>query len=246
VVNCGKLDNRLHFLHHTLARHKSAFSTPFCRSFMGQLRFRISNAQDYDPHIWQTAYFSGLEGIPWSSRNRLDGDTLIVDRSVNESGKLSIVWPTQEYGPLLVSTASLRCQEQPYILPLELARGTIHRIRGRALDWQRIGSKDSGYVHANDGSSGGLFCQVHPGGESDLEECCELVSGIDRPGPLPHRSRWGERLYLSPCKLGINRSGNSAHCSGVKLVPYAGLGGPYQCTRSSFEHRAAFHGDRAA
>ncbi|MCU0716630.1 MAG: glycoside hydrolase family 10 [Pirellula sp.] len=108
---------------------------------MGQLRFRVRNAESYDPSIWQTAYVSGLEGIPWSSRNRIENDVFILDRAVNESGKLSIVWPTEEYGPLLLSTASLRCQESPYILILELARGTIHRIRGRALDWQRIGLK---------------------------------------------------------------------------------------------------------
>jgi hypothetical protein len=108
---------------------------------MGQLRFRVRNAESYDPSIWQTAYVSGLEGIPWSSRNRIENDVFILDRTVNESGKLSIVWPTEEYGPLLLSTASLRCQESPYILILELARGTIHRIRGRALDWQRIGLK---------------------------------------------------------------------------------------------------------
>jgi hypothetical protein len=62
---------------------------------MGQLRFRVFNAQAYDTNIWQTAFVSGLEGIPWASRNRLDGDTLTIDRTVTESGKLSVVWPTE-------------------------------------------------------------------------------------------------------------------------------------------------------
>jgi hypothetical protein len=96
---------------------------------------------DYDPHIWSTAYISGLEGIPWCGRNRIEDDCLVIDRAVNESGKLSIVWPTQEYGPILLTTASLRCSEEPYWLQLELARGTLHRIRGRGLDWQRVGLK---------------------------------------------------------------------------------------------------------
>jgi hypothetical protein len=108
---------------------------------MGQLRFRVPNAQSYDPQIWSTAFVSGIEGIPWASRNRIEDDGLIVDRNVNESGKLSIVWPTDEYGPIMLSTASLRCQEVPYWLHVELARGTIHRIRGRAMDWQRLGLK---------------------------------------------------------------------------------------------------------
>ncbi|MEQ1826077.1 MAG: hypothetical protein ABL921_09025 [Pirellula sp.] len=108
---------------------------------MGQLRFRVPNAQSYDSQIWSTAFVSGLEGIPWASRNRMDNDCLVIERDVSESGKLSIVWPTDEYGPIMLSTASLRCQDTPYWLPIELARGTIHRIRGRGMDWQRLGLK---------------------------------------------------------------------------------------------------------
>lgn len=108
---------------------------------MGQMRFRIPNSMDYDPQIWSTAYISGLEGIPWSGRNRIEDDCLVIDRAVNDSGKLSIVWPTKEYGPILLTTGSLRCSEQPYWLQLELARGTLHRVRGRGLDWQRVGLK---------------------------------------------------------------------------------------------------------
>lgn len=108
---------------------------------MGQLRFRVPKSQDYDPQIWSTAFVSGIEGIPWAGKNRLDGDCFIVERAVSDSGKLSIVWPTDEFGPILLSTASLRCQDDPYFLQLELARGTLHRIRGRAMDWQRLGLK---------------------------------------------------------------------------------------------------------
>ncbi len=108
---------------------------------MGQMRFRVPNASSFDPQIWSTAFVSGLEGIPWASRNRIEDDILIIDRSVGESGKLSIVWPTDEYGPIVLSTASIRCNDAPYLLSLELARGTIHRVRGRALDWQRVGLK---------------------------------------------------------------------------------------------------------
>jgi hypothetical protein len=108
---------------------------------MGQLRFRVPNAQSYDPQFWSTAFVSGIEGIPWASRNRIEDDCLVIDRNVSESGKLSIVWPTEEYGPIMLSTASLRCQDTPYWLHIELARGTLHRIRGRGVDWQRLGLK---------------------------------------------------------------------------------------------------------
>ena len=108
---------------------------------MGQLRFRVPNAASYDAQIWGTAFVSGIEGIPWASKNWIENDCLVIDRAVNESGKLSIVWPTEEYGPIMLSTASLRCQDTPYLLQLELARGSIHRVRGRGIDWQRLGLK---------------------------------------------------------------------------------------------------------
>ena len=108
---------------------------------MGLLRFRVPSAHEYDPQIWSTAFVSGIEGIPWASKNRIENDCLVIERAVNESGKLSIVWPTEEYGPIQLSTASLRCQDEPYWLHVELARGTIHRIRGRGLDWLRLGLK---------------------------------------------------------------------------------------------------------
>jgi hypothetical protein len=108
---------------------------------MGPLRFRVPNARAYDSQIWSTAFVSGIEGIPWASRNRIEDDCLVIERKVAESGKLSVIWPTEEYGPIMLSTASLRCQEAPYWLHVELARGTIHRIKGRGVDWQRLGLK---------------------------------------------------------------------------------------------------------
>jgi hypothetical protein len=129
---------------------------------------------DYDPHIWSTAFVSGLEGIPWSGRNRIEDDCLVIDRAVNESGKLSIVWPTQEYGPIVLTTASLRCSEQPYWLQLELARGTLHRIRGRGLDWQRVGLKLPEAFHSLIDQAIAVFIQACLSTDSP-ETCCALA-----------------------------------------------------------------------
>lgn len=141
---------------------------------MGQMRFRVPNANDYDPRIWSTAFISGLEGIPWASHNRIDDDYLVIERSVNESGKLSIVWPTREYGPILLTSASLRCVEEPYWLPLELARGTIHRIRGRGLDWQRVGLKfPEAYTSLIDQAVAAFIRAALA--TSNPTQCCELA-----------------------------------------------------------------------
>ena len=57
---------------------------------MGQLRFRVPNAQSYDSQIWSTAFVSGIEGIPWASRNWFENDCLVIDRSVDERRNGSI------------------------------------------------------------------------------------------------------------------------------------------------------------
>ena len=106
---------------------------------MGQFRFHVPDARAFDPLFWSTAYVTGIEGIPWPGRVTYGDDWVLIDRKLEESGKISLVWPTQEFGPIVLKTASLRCQKDPYDLAMELARGTIHRVRGRGLDWQRLG-----------------------------------------------------------------------------------------------------------
>jgi hypothetical protein len=108
---------------------------------MGSMQFRVPHPDQYDPMIWNSAYISGIEGVPWAGRVSMREDGFALQRSIEESGRLSIVWPNREYGASVLSTASLRCQNEAYWLPVELARGTLHRIRQRAFEWQRMGLK---------------------------------------------------------------------------------------------------------
>lgn len=140
---------------------------------MGQMRFRVPNAKAYDPRIWNNAFISSYDGFPWPCVNRVENDCLIIERSENESGKVSVVWPTREYGPILLTSGSLRCVEEPYLLPLELARGTIHRIRSRGLNWQCVGLKlPEAYTTLIDQSIT-QFIQAAVS-KSDVQRCCEL------------------------------------------------------------------------
>ncbi len=108
---------------------------------MGSMHFWVPQFDQYDPLIASTAYVSGIEGIPWAGRITSHSRGFSIQRSIDESGKLSIVWPNAEFGVSVLTTASLRCQDEAYCLPLELARGTLHRTRQRAFEWQRIGLK---------------------------------------------------------------------------------------------------------
>ncbi len=108
---------------------------------MGDLRFKVPDADKIDPRVWDTAYISGMEGIPWFCRRRLEGDQFSIGRDIEESGKLNIVWPTKPLGNVCLSTTSLRIVDQPYSLITELARGTVFRMKNQCSEWQRIGLK---------------------------------------------------------------------------------------------------------
>lgn len=106
---------------------------------MGTLRFRIPHHAQYDPRFWQAAYVAtAIEGIPRPSYNRLDGEILSIQYESDDTCRLSIPWPTKDYGPVVLTSTSLKSSSSPYSLALELARGTIHRIRTRAFEWDHL------------------------------------------------------------------------------------------------------------
>ncbi len=106
---------------------------------MGDLRFSVPQTEGFDPRVWETAYITGIEGIPWYCHHTLDGEQFSIGREIDESGKLNILWPTQNFGNVCLSTTSLRPAERPYSLVVELARGTVSRLRNQTSEWQRVG-----------------------------------------------------------------------------------------------------------
>ena len=85
------------------------------------------------------AYLAGWDGIPWPSQNRWDGETFSIERSTAESGALHIPWEVAGFGELLLSTASLMERDAHYLLPVELARGAVSRLREQLVEWMDAG-----------------------------------------------------------------------------------------------------------
>ena len=108
---------------------------------MGQFHFDVPGAaSDFvQRSLWKDAYICGIEGVPWQSSSAYDGSRLTITRGIDSSGKLFMACPIEGMGFRTLSTCSLRPLDQPYLLPLELARGSCFRVRVQADAWQRAG-----------------------------------------------------------------------------------------------------------
>jgi hypothetical protein len=85
------------------------------------------------------SYLAGQEGIPWECRVTWKDGLLLVEREERESGILHFPWHVRGRGELMLCSASLMERARPYNLPVELARGTINRVRNQACVWQGAG-----------------------------------------------------------------------------------------------------------
>lgn len=106
---------------------------------MGQLRFYVAESDAPPPH-WERAQFLNSEGLPYRLQARWEAPYLILDRADTDSGYLLALWSSAQQGLLALASGTLI--ERPggdYILPLELARGTLNRLRNHAALWQMAG-----------------------------------------------------------------------------------------------------------
>lgn len=107
---------------------------------MGLMRFLTPQRERVSDEAVQRAHIAGLDCVPtacwksWESK-----DMLRLERPMDDSGNFYIPWQVEGHGEVLLSTASLMERERPYHLPVELARGTVNRLRNRADIWQTGG-----------------------------------------------------------------------------------------------------------
>jgi hypothetical protein len=85
------------------------------------------------------AYFAGIDEIPWQTRVQWSNDQLLVERGEFESGNFFVPYAVEGRGELVLSTGSLMEREQPYHLAVELARGTLNRLRNQLAALEAIG-----------------------------------------------------------------------------------------------------------
>jgi len=106
---------------------------------MGLMRFHPYPPERITDEMVRQAYLSGIDRVGWPVRTTFENGMLLMHRAVSESANLHIPWPLEGVGQLIFTTASLMEQETPYLLPLELARGTVSQLTDQLFEWKSIG-----------------------------------------------------------------------------------------------------------
>lgn len=107
---------------------------------MGVMRFTVhpKGLLETDSDL-RHAYVSGFDGRVFPSRVEVEDDKFALRRMTSDSGKLHVRYPVSGFGRPVICTATLREQDEPYVLALELARGKICQVRNQLAVWEGLG-----------------------------------------------------------------------------------------------------------
>lgn len=142
---------------------------------MGVMRFTVHPEGLLDAEAdLPRAYISGFDGRVFASRFEVNGDHIDFRRVNADSGKLQIPYPVEGFGKPIVSTASLRENEDPYILSLELARGKICQVRNQLATWEGLGMSIPDEFRAVHKEAHHLFAQA-TAAKPDVAEVTRLA-----------------------------------------------------------------------
>lgn len=103
------------------------------------MRFQLPDDHSLSPEELQSAYLAGHEAIPWRSQSYSQDNQLVIQRPNTDFAHLHIPWQTKNHGKLTLTTTTLPETEEGHRLPLELARGTLNRLRNQSASWQHLG-----------------------------------------------------------------------------------------------------------
>ena len=143
---------------------------------MGLIRFAVYPAtllNDW-PEV-HAGYLTGADGRIFPTRIEILDNIIGCRRGTSESAKFHVVWPVAGFGRVVIPTASLPEREQPYLLPIELARGKIVQVRNQAATWELAGLKLPEEFAAPNRTAHRIFAKA-ASSQDRPEEACELAN----------------------------------------------------------------------
>jgi hypothetical protein len=161
---------------------------------MGQFHFEVPPAAEsyLDSILWEDAYLCGIEGIPFQTAVRREGNRLTLARNVDSSARLIVTGLIPGLGYRTLSSCSLAPNESgpAYSLALELARGGLYIARVQSDAWERSGLALNEKYTSSMNLATSLWLESvttpdsHPGHEKSVESLTHLQTAIDELGDL--------------------------------------------------------------
>lgn len=106
---------------------------------MGLMRLLMHDRERIPPGGLAQVYMCGADELPWCGRAFFSGEQLIVERAESDSGSVFVPWQVDGYGVVFIGTSTLMERDEPYRLEVELARGTVNRLRNQMAQWEMLG-----------------------------------------------------------------------------------------------------------
>jgi hypothetical protein len=106
---------------------------------MGLMRLTVHDRDRIPPGGLGQVYMCGQDELPWYGRAYMNGNELVVERAETDSGSVWVPWRINGRGVLLIGSSTLMERDRPYQLEVELARGTINRLRNQVANWEMLG-----------------------------------------------------------------------------------------------------------
>jgi hypothetical protein len=110
------------------------------------MRFLVPEPHRVSAPGLECAHLAAPEGVAWRTWVSWSENVLACRRDEDDSGVFFVPWLVDGRGELVLSTTCLRERRDPYHLPLELARGVLHRLRTQIENWRGSGMQISDSV----------------------------------------------------------------------------------------------------
>ena len=142
---------------------------------MGVMRFVVDDMERITDPFLAEVYIASLEGIPWRCYVERTEDGFQIRRRIDESGNVFAMWRLPDGTETLLCTASLRVRERPYLLAVEIARGTLNRLRNQTAAWKQAGLEVGEELAQQINAAGEPFC-IAATSQHDVQAATEAAN----------------------------------------------------------------------
>ena len=145
---------------------------------MGVMQFTVSDWRYLSDQAASQAYMTGFDGMPLRGQAGRSDVGLTLFRETEDSGNFHIPWKVEGHGELMLTTGSLMVRERPYQLAVELARGTLNRLRNQIAAWTTLGMDKSEEVSVRLSEAQRLFARAATIQQDPIEASKHAQSAI--------------------------------------------------------------------